>query len=412
MRFALPLAFLGLVAVAPAQFALRDGDRVAFYGDSITDNGPYTGLIETYVLTRYPNWNIRFFNAGVGGDRVSGGWMGSIDERLPRDLFSRRPTVVTVMLGMNDGGYVPFDDKIFSTYDTGYRHILDQFRTEIPKARVWLIKPSPFDDVTREPGIPGGYNSVLLRYANDVGELAKQYGHWSVDFNFPVADALFRAKAENPTLATKILPDRVHPSYAGHLIMAASLLSAWKADSLATEVGIDAPSGAIATKHSKVSKLQVKDSITWSQMDEWLPFPTNRFDPQIALVFSTAPVVSQVLGSQTLRITGLKGASYDLMIDGAKSGTYSAAELASGVDLTKVKTPMNQQAAELEILTQRRRELTYYLWRQVEVGLQKLPSKSRDEALAAMGRLEDDIIRRQHEMAKPKRHEFELKPVG
>ena len=80
-------------------FALRDGDRVVFFGDSITEEGGYGRLVEVYVVSRFPAWDVRFYNSGVGGDRVSGGWAGSIDERLERDVIALRPTVVTVMPG-------------------------------------------------------------------------------------------------------------------------------------------------------------------------------------------------------------------------------------------------------------------------------------------------------------------------
>jgi hypothetical protein len=36
-----------------AAFALHDGDRVTFYGDSITDQREYTEDVEEYVLTRF-----------------------------------------------------------------------------------------------------------------------------------------------------------------------------------------------------------------------------------------------------------------------------------------------------------------------------------------------------------------------
>jgi hypothetical protein len=49
----LPLALLCLSAIACAQqFHLKDGDRVVFYGDSITDQRLYTTFVETYALTR------------------------------------------------------------------------------------------------------------------------------------------------------------------------------------------------------------------------------------------------------------------------------------------------------------------------------------------------------------------------
>src|SRR6476620_8688576 len=142
-------AALATVCAQAQMFGLKSGDRVVFYGDSITDGAPYTKFVEAFVRLRHPDLDVRFFNAGVGGDRVSGGWMGPIDDRLTRDLFSRKPTVITVMLGMNDGGYQPAKPEIENVYESGYRHIIDRFKKEAPNARVFLIEPSPFDDVTR-----------------------------------------------------------------------------------------------------------------------------------------------------------------------------------------------------------------------------------------------------------------------
>ncbi len=87
------------------QFYLHGGDKVVFYGDSITEQRMYSTILETFVATRYPDLNVTFVNSGWGGDTVHGGGGGTIDTRLNRDVFPYQPTVVTIMLGMNDGGY-------------------------------------------------------------------------------------------------------------------------------------------------------------------------------------------------------------------------------------------------------------------------------------------------------------------
>src|ERR1041384_2453189 len=125
------LASVSLQARAES-FALKNGDRVVFYGDSITDQRLYTTFTETYVVTRFPKLNVTFVHSGWGGDRVTGGGGGPIDHRLNRDVLFYKPTVMTIMLGMNDGSYRSFDEKIFSTYTTGYQHIIDSVKKELP----------------------------------------------------------------------------------------------------------------------------------------------------------------------------------------------------------------------------------------------------------------------------------------
>src|SRR5580658_3281360 len=72
---------IGLSAVLPLlsfcqPMALHDGDRVLFYGDSITAQRLYTRFVEDFLLTRYPELQVSFFNAGVPGDTVYGGYTG------------------------------------------------------------------------------------------------------------------------------------------------------------------------------------------------------------------------------------------------------------------------------------------------------------------------------------------------
>src|SRR5579863_4845948 len=114
------MATAGLLALAAASactaqdhFYLKDGDRVVFYGDSITAQRLYTTFTETYVVTRFPRLNVSFVHSGWGGDRVTGGGGGDIELRLKRDVFAYKPSVVTIMLGMNDGGYRLFDADLF-----------------------------------------------------------------------------------------------------------------------------------------------------------------------------------------------------------------------------------------------------------------------------------------------------------
>src|SRR2546428_3732015 len=277
------VAFVALKARAES-FALKDGDRVVFYGDSITDQRLYTTFTETYVLTRFPNLDVSFVHSGWGGARVTGGGGGPSELRLRRDVVAYKPTVMTIMLGMNDGSYRAFDEKIFDTYAKGYQHIIDSVKEALPGIRISVIQPSPFDDVTQPPRFEGGYNTVLVRYGQFVKELADREKLGLADLNAPVVAALGKAKATDAELAKKIIPDRVHPGPGGHLLMAAELLKSWHAPALVSAVEIDASTKKVVdAKKTSVSELKTGDAISWVQLDEALPLPADLNDPVVAL---------------------------------------------------------------------------------------------------------------------------------
>ncbi|MBL8848446.1 MAG: hypothetical protein JNG89_02130, partial [Planctomycetaceae bacterium] len=113
------LAFSASVEAAD-DFAIRDGDTVAFLGDSITAARVYGKHIENYTLLRYPDRKVRFINVGQGGDTAAGGLA-----RLERDVFNNRVTLLTVAYGVNDIGWGVYADEAHrQTYLESIRSIV------------------------------------------------------------------------------------------------------------------------------------------------------------------------------------------------------------------------------------------------------------------------------------------------
>jgi lysophospholipase L1-like esterase len=334
-----------LAAEAPAPFALKDGDRVVFYGDSITQDGAYARFAEEYVRTRFPRWDIRFYNAGVGGDTVRGGGAGPIDVRLERDVIALKPTVVTIMLGMNDGGYKPFDPMTLAAFGEGYRAIVARLQQALPGVRLTFIRSSPFDDVARPPQFAPGYDDALRRLGCYVTTLGAKEKATVVDFRDPVNAGIAAVLKDNPDLARQVVPDRVHPGPSGHLVMGATLLRAWNAPSLVARVEIDAAARAVvAAENAEVSALAATEGgLSWTGLDRALPLPLGFEDGETELA-QKAGADLESLDRQPLVVTGLPGGRYELKIDGQSCGTFADADLASGVNLARRWTPMRWQA--------------------------------------------------------------------
>jgi lysophospholipase L1-like esterase len=405
---------LAVTALAQGKFHLRDGDTVVFYGDSITDQRLYTTFTESYVLTRFPRLRVRFVHSGVGGDRVTGGWAGPIDLRLRRDVVAYQPTVMTIMLGMNDGSYRAWDDAIFKTYSTGYEHIIDSMKKAAPGLRITVIQPSPFDDVTRPPTFEGGYNAVLVRYAQFVKQLGERNGLVVADLNAPVVAMLEKAKATDSELAQKIIQDRVHPGEGGHLIMAEALLKAWNAPRTVASVEIDAASKRVVhAENAKVTELRAGQDLSWTETDEALPFPLpqplDSNNKAFALAVRSSDFV-EALDQEPLRVTGLAASRYALTIDGEKAGDFTKEELENGINLALLPTPMVKQAAKVHDLTLKHNEIHFARWRDVQVALQDLKFAREQAVVDALDTLEDEIVQQQRAAAQPQTRHYVLAP--
>jgi lysophospholipase L1-like esterase len=391
-------------------FGLHQGDRVVFYGDSITDQRLYTTFVETYVVTRFPELDVRFVHSGWGGDRVNGGGGGPIDTRLWRDVLPYNPTVVTIMLGMNDGRYRAWDDQTFEEFSTGYKHIVDTLKRQFPGVRITAIQPSPYDDVTRAPSFEGGYNQVLLRYGQFLAQLAEEQKLGLADLNSSVVAALKKANAADAANAAKLIPDRIHPGAAGHLLMAEALLRAWNAPALVTDVEIDAArKTAVRERSTKVTGIEGSKSASWTQTDEALPMPVDMKDVLVALAVHSSDFV-EAMNQQPLKVRGLAAGSYSLRIDGETLGQFTADQLAAGINLTTLDTPMMRQAAEVHALTLRHNNLHFARWRQIQVPMERYQAPHLLPALAALDDLETDLIREQRVSARPRPHRYEVVP--
>ncbi len=122
----------------PQSIDLQDGDSLVFLGDSITHQRLYTQYVEDFFYTRFPERRIHFHNAGIGGARA---WDAL--QRMSRDVAAYKPRYVTVLLGMNDGSYKPFDPAVFDTYSSDMQQVIAGIR-EIG-AQPILMSPTMFD---------------------------------------------------------------------------------------------------------------------------------------------------------------------------------------------------------------------------------------------------------------------------
>src|SRR4028119_2450181 len=89
---------------------LQAQNHILFYGDSITDAGRnatqnnngglgtgYAALTAAQLQAQFPELNLRFTNRGISGNRVY-----DLESRLQDDVISQQPTLVSILIGIND----------------------------------------------------------------------------------------------------------------------------------------------------------------------------------------------------------------------------------------------------------------------------------------------------------------------
>jgi lysophospholipase L1-like esterase len=397
---------------ATSDFAIHDGDRVVLYGDSITDQRLYSTFIEEYVLTRFPTWKIQWTQSGVGGDKVSGGAAGPIDLRIQRDVLPYRPNVVTIMLGMNDGYYHPPNAAIQKTYEDGYISMVDTILSGAPGVKLTLIGPSPYDDVTH-PTMH--YNEVMQAYSEFDRKEADRTHQGFVDLNAPVVDVLQKAETAHPDLASRLIPDRVHPGAGVHWVMAETVLKAWHAPSLVSSVTVDAHA-AKATEVRNASVTDVKrekktNELQWTEIENALPLPLplSATDPVTDLALEAGGVEAE-LDQETLTVTGLAPGDYALTIDDQPVANFTVDALQHGVNLARMATPMLRQSQTLAWETEHRNELERQLFT-VQAGTHEHPEAAPEPQQQAMQQAVATSIAQQQKDAEPTTHHFTLKAV-
>ena len=204
-------------------------DHILFFGDSITDagrnrdakagepggwGGGYVHQIAAYLGAQDPADELIFTNKGISGNRIY-----DLEERLKTDVLDEEPDVVSILIGIND---------VWRRYDSGkvsdpkefaaaYKRILKK----ITKDGARLILLEPF--LLPVPEDRRAWREDLNPKIDIVRDLAREFEAILVPLDGIFAAA--SAKREPAFWAH----DGVHPTPAGHALIARSWIDAMEA---------------------------------------------------------------------------------------------------------------------------------------------------------------------------------------
>jgi lysophospholipase L1-like esterase len=205
---------------------IEAGATVLFQGDSITDAGRgrmdtesmgsgYAMMAASWFSAAFPGRRVRFINRGISGNRAA-----DLEKRWENDCLALKPDWVSIMIGINDT-WRAFDSNDATSpeaYEASCRNILTQTR-EALGAQLILIEPFvlPFPEDRK------AWRDDLDPRIAVVRSLADEF-----DAILIPMDGIMNAATETrePSFWA---PDGVHPTPAGHALIAQSWLRAVKA---------------------------------------------------------------------------------------------------------------------------------------------------------------------------------------
>ena len=379
------VAFLSLVTLGMnttnAQVApFKTGDKIAFVGNSITEQGYYESYIWLYYMLHFPGRHIVILNRGIGGDRAE-----NIYERFDDDVLSADPDVIVLTFGMNDSGYWEYlkgnPDSVARVHVADSRHYFDLIRErlkKLPNVKKVIILGSPFDETVKlKSAVFPGKVQAMEQIAAFQTEAAKA-NHWGlVDFLHPMTAIDLREQKQDSTF-TLTGNDRIHPGNSGHFVMAWLFLKAQGlADLPVADIAVDAKSGKLEHEgNCHITNIDASNGLRFDYLANSLPFPVDTV-PRLwgnphrqSEALPVMPFYTE-FDRELLRVTGLNSGDYELSIDGRPIAQFAAEELGEGINLAKLpNTPEYEQAMAVLQLNEERMglesKLRQYAWLQYD----------------------------------------------
>lgn len=244
------LAFL--IAAAPitqAEIPIKSGDKVAFLGDSITeqgksDPGGYVNLVSSALAAN--GLKIEVIGAGISGNKSN-----QMLERLERDVLSKKPQWMMLSCGVNDVWHgengVPLD-----AYKKNITRITEQ--AQAAGVKVVILTSTMIGEDQPNPS-----NQKLIPYNEFLRTLAKEKNYLLADLNAAMQQALPEVNIPGKEVLTS---DGVHMIFPGNLMMATGIIKSlgFNAEEIgkAQEAWLDLPNTCALKFEAKFSQREMR----------------------------------------------------------------------------------------------------------------------------------------------------------
>ena len=223
MRFlCLPVILLGITNMSFAADPLKKGERIVFFGDSITQGGVgpkgYVTVIKNTLAQKHKDLGIEVIGAGISGNKVP-----NLQSRLEKDVLAKKPTLVVIYIGINDvwhGETDPAKGTTTEKFEAGLTEIVGKIKAS--GARVVLCTPSVIGE--KKAGA-NKLDAKLDEYSDITRKVAKATGSDLCDLRKAFQDHLAKSNPDDKEKGI-LTGDRVHLNDAGNKFVAEAILGA------------------------------------------------------------------------------------------------------------------------------------------------------------------------------------------
>lgn len=196
--------------------SITDCERGTPVGEAFQDGlgKGYVSMVNAFLTAAYPERKIRVMNTGLSGNTVL-----DLSARWERDVLALKPDWLSVMIGINDVWRqfdMPLQPQTHVPLDV-YTQTLDTLLAQTRPQLKGLVLMSHY---LIEPNRAEPMRAMMDKYGEAMRGLAQKHSAIFVDTQAAFDDVM---KSIHPmTLAW----DRVHPTQAGHAILARAFLKA------------------------------------------------------------------------------------------------------------------------------------------------------------------------------------------
>ncbi len=200
--------------------------KILFIGDSITDCGRrdetyqplgwgYVNFIVNLIDATLPELELTYFNRGIGGNTIL-----DLKSRWNEDCINLAPDWVSILIGINDAHKYKRDNQTELDPENYYKEYKNLLQQVIDKTTAKIILWEPFFFITPNTGYPP-VEEIIGKYIEKVNIIAEELSERIVGTIH--TQELF-TEASKKRWIDFWIPEGVHPSKAGHMLMAKAFL--------------------------------------------------------------------------------------------------------------------------------------------------------------------------------------------